>query len=91
MLDPTRPDPPTLLGRPSCRSTGRRRSASWPARARAGDRAGGSVGSRLAEALLDLGPSHLTLLDHHDHALFGLKRRLDDLIRERPTSAATPS
>ena len=84
MLDPTRLDPPTLLGRPEL-------PLDWTAAKRelAGARvlvtgAGGSVGSRLAETLLDLGPAHLTLLDHHDHALFGLRRRLDDLTRERP-------
>jgi FlaA1/EpsC-like NDP-sugar epimerase len=83
MLDPTRLAPPTLLGRPEL-------PLDWSAAQRelAGARvlvtgAGGSVGSRLAEALLDLGPSHLTLLDHHDHALFELHRRLDDLTRER--------
>jgi FlaA1/EpsC-like NDP-sugar epimerase len=85
MLDPTRLDPPTLLGRPEL-------PLDWSAATRElqGARvlvtgAGGSVGARLAEALLDLGPAHLTLLDHHDHALFGLRRRLDDLARERPT------
>ena len=91
MLDPTRLDPPTLLGRPEL-------PLDWSAARRelAGARvlvtgAGGSVGSRLAETLLDLGPSHLTLLDHHDHALFGLRRRLDDLTRERPKSHASPT
>jgi FlaA1/EpsC-like NDP-sugar epimerase len=84
MLDPTRLDPPTLLGRPEL-------PLDWTAAQRelAGARilvtgAGGSVGARLAETLLDLGPSHLTLLDHHDHALFNLRRRLDMLSRERP-------
>jgi FlaA1/EpsC-like NDP-sugar epimerase len=84
MLDPTRLDPPTLLGRPEL-------PLDWTAARRelGGARilvtgAGGSVGARLAETLLDLGPAHLTLLDHHDHALFGLRRRLDDLARERP-------
>src|SRR4051812_13902243 len=84
MLDPTRLDPPSLLGRPEL-------DLDWSAakQALAGARvlvtgAGGSVGARLAELLLDLGPSHLTLLDHHDHALFGLRRRLDDLTRDRP-------
>ena len=84
MLDPTRLDPLTLLGRPEL-------PLDWTAAKRElqGTRvlvtgAGGSVGSRLAEMLLDLGPAHLTLLDHHDHALFGLRRRLDDLTRDRP-------
>jgi FlaA1/EpsC-like NDP-sugar epimerase len=84
MLDPTRLDPPSLLGRPEL-------PLDWTAATRelAGSRilvtgAGGSVGARLAETLLDLGPAHLSLLDHHDHALFGLRRRLDDLTRERP-------
>src|SRR5215217_1880970 len=84
MLDPTRLDPSILLGRPEL-------SLDWLAakQALAGARvlvtgAGGSVGARLAETLLELGPAHLTLLDHHDHALFGLRRRLDDLTRERP-------
>jgi FlaA1/EpsC-like NDP-sugar epimerase len=88
MLDPTRLDPPTLLGRPEL-------PLDWTAAKRelAGARilvtgAGGSVGARLAETLLDLGPAHLTLLDHHDHALFALRRRLDDLGRERPTTPA---
>jgi FlaA1/EpsC-like NDP-sugar epimerase len=88
MLDPTRLDPPTLLGRPEL-------PLDWSAAKHelAGARvlitgAGGSVGSRLAEMLLDLGPSHLTLLDHHDHALFNLRRRLDDLARERTGLAA---
>ena len=83
VLDPTRLDPPTLLGRPEL-------PLDWSAARRelAGSRilvtgAGGSVGARLAEVLLDISPSHLTLLDHHDHALFGLRRRLDDLTRER--------
>jgi FlaA1/EpsC-like NDP-sugar epimerase len=83
MLDPTRLDPSTLLGRPEL-------PLDWTAACRElrGTRvlvtgAGGSVGARLAEMLLDLGPAHLTLLDHHDHALFGLRRRLDDLTRER--------
>jgi FlaA1/EpsC-like NDP-sugar epimerase len=84
MLDPTRLDPPTLLGRPEL-------PLDWSAARRdlAGARvlvtgAGGSVGARLAELLLlELGSAHLTLLDHHDHALFGLRRRLDDLTRER--------
>jgi FlaA1/EpsC-like NDP-sugar epimerase len=39
--------------------------------------AGGSVGSHLAELLVGLEPDLVTLLDHHDHALFALKRRLD--------------
>src|SRR5688572_25568576 len=39
--------------------------------------AGGSVGSHLAELLIGLEPDLVTLLDHHDHALFALKRRLD--------------
>ena len=84
MLDPTRLDPASLLGRPEL-------PLDWSAakQALAGARvlvtgAGGSVGARLAEMLLDLGPAHLALLDHHDHALFGLRRRLDDLTRERP-------
>jgi FlaA1/EpsC-like NDP-sugar epimerase len=83
MLDPTRLDPPTLLGRPEL-------ALDWSAARHElqGSRvlvtgAGGSVGARLAEMLLDLGPAHLTLLDHHDHALFGLRRQLDDLTRER--------
>jgi FlaA1/EpsC-like NDP-sugar epimerase len=83
MLDPTRLDPATLLGRPEL-------PLDWSAARRelAGARvlvtgAGGSVGARLAETLLELGPAHLTLLDHHDHALFGLRRRLDDLTRDR--------
>jgi FlaA1/EpsC-like NDP-sugar epimerase len=86
MLEPTRLDPSTLLGRPEL-------PLDWSAAKRelAGTRvlvtgAGGSVGARLAETLLDLGPAHLTLLDHHDHALFSLRRRLDDLTRERPQS-----
>src|SRR5215211_6942143 len=86
MLDPTRLDPSTLLGRPEL-------PLDWSAARRALDGArvlvtgaGGSVGARLAETLLELGPAHLTLLDHHDHALFGLRRRLDDLTRERPTA-----
>jgi len=78
MLDPTRLDPRTLLGRPElpldwaaarCALSGRRILVTG---------AGGSVGAHLAERLLDLGPAHLTLLDHHDHALFGLRRRLDE-------------
>jgi FlaA1/EpsC-like NDP-sugar epimerase len=84
MLDPTRFDPSSLLGRPEM-------LLDWTAAQRelAGSRilvtgAGGSVGARLAETLLDLGPAHLTLLDHHDHALFNLRRRLDTLTRERP-------
>ena len=88
MLDPTRLDPSMLLGRPEL-------PLDWMAAKRelAGTRvlvtgAGGSVGSRLAETLLDLGPAQLTLLDHHDHALFGLRRRLDDLTRERPKAAS---
>ncbi|MFN8632835.1 MAG: polysaccharide biosynthesis protein [Chloroflexota bacterium] len=83
MLDPTRLDPPTLLGRPEL-------PLDWSDARRelAGARvlvtgAGGSVGARLAEMLLGLGPAHLTLLDHHDHALFQLRRRLDDLTRDR--------
>jgi FlaA1/EpsC-like NDP-sugar epimerase len=84
MLDPTRLDPSTLLGRPELR-------LDWSA-ARdvlSGARvlvtgAGGSVGARLAETLLELGPAHLTLLDHHDHALFNLRRRLDTLTLDRP-------
>lgn len=82
-LDPTRLDPVTLLGRQEL-------PLDWTVAKRelAGARvlvtgAGGSVGARLAEMLLDLGPAHLTLLDHHDHALFALRRRLDDLTRER--------
>ena len=84
MLDPTRLDPPSLLGRPEL-------PLDWSAAKRelAGARilvtgAGGAVGARLAETILELGPAHLTLLDHHDHALFNLKRRLDDLTRDRP-------
>ena len=46
--------------------------------------AGGSVGTHLAELLLTLDPERLTLLDHHDHALFGLKRRLDVLAPDGP-------
>jgi FlaA1/EpsC-like NDP-sugar epimerase len=83
MLDATRLDPPTLLGRPEL-------PLDWSAAKRelAGARilvtgAGGSVGSRLAETLLELGPSHLTLLDHHDHALFSLRRSLEALTRDR--------
>jgi FlaA1/EpsC-like NDP-sugar epimerase len=83
MLDPTRLDPPALLGRAEL-------PLDWSSAKRelAGARilvtgAGGSVGSRLAETLLDLGPSHITLLDHHDHALFALRCRLDDQTRER--------
>jgi FlaA1/EpsC-like NDP-sugar epimerase len=83
MLDPTRLDPERLLGRPEL-------PLDWTAarEALAGAHvlvtgAGGSVGARLAEFLLDLGPRHITLLDHHDHALFALRRRLDDLTRER--------
>src|SRR5687768_14622664 len=83
LLDPTRLDPATLLGREEL-------PLDWSLAKRelAGARvlvtgAGGSVGARLAEMLLDLGPAHLTLLDHHDHALFALRRRLDDLTRER--------
>ncbi|MGE3270102.1 MAG: polysaccharide biosynthesis protein, partial [Chloroflexota bacterium] len=88
MLDPTRLDPATLLGRDEL-------PLDWSAarQALAGARvlvtgAGGSVGARLAEMLLDLGPAHLTLLDHHDHALFALRRRLDDLTRERTDAPA---
>src|SRR5215212_1229131 len=78
MLDPTRFDLPSLLGRAEL-------PLDWTAARRelGGKRilvtgAGGSVGSRLAETLIDLGPAKLTLLDHHDHALFGLRRRLDE-------------
>jgi FlaA1/EpsC-like NDP-sugar epimerase len=78
MLDPTRFDPTILLGRDSL-------PLDWSAARRAlgGKRilvtgAGGSVGARLAELLLDLGPAYLALLDHHDHALFALRRRLDE-------------
>ncbi len=39
--------------------------------------AGGSVGTALAALLLSLGPAELVLLDHHDHALFSLQRRLE--------------
>lgn len=39
--------------------------------------AGGSVGSHLAELLLKLEPARMTLLDHHDHGLFALDRRLE--------------
>ncbi|MCC7372504.1 MAG: polysaccharide biosynthesis protein [Chloroflexi bacterium] len=88
LLDPTRLDPATLLGRDEL-------PLDWSVAKRelAGARvlvtgAGGSVGARLAEMLLDLGPAHLTLLDHHDHALFALRRRLDDLTRDR-TDAPT--
>jgi UDP-N-acetylglucosamine 4,6-dehydratase len=77
-LDPTRFDLPALLGRAEL-------PLDWSAARRelAGKRilvtgAGGSVGSRLTETLLGLGPAHLALLDHHDHALFGLRRRLDE-------------
>jgi dTDP-glucose 4,6-dehydratase len=77
-IDPTRFDLPALLARPEL-------PLDWGAARRelGGKRilvtgAGGSVGSRLAEALLEVGPAHLTLLDHHDHALFGLRRRLDE-------------
>jgi hypothetical protein len=81
MLDPTRLDPATLLGRPELPldwSAARRELADARVLVTG---AGGSVGARLAETLLELGPAHLTLLDHHDHALFGLRRRLDDLTR----------
>src|SRR3954447_10905644 len=84
MLDPTRLDPATLLGRPELPldwSAARRELADARVLVTG---AGGSVGARLAETLLDLGPAHLTLLDHHDHALFHLRRRLDTLPRERP-------
>lgn len=88
LLDPTRLDPPTLLGRPEL-------PLDWSAARRelAGARvlvtgAGGSVGARLAETLLDLGPERLVLLDHHDHALFALRRRLDDLTRARTGTPA---
>ena len=46
--------------------------------------AGGSVGTKLARLLLDLDPAHLTLLDHHDHALVALGRRLDALAPGGP-------
>jgi dTDP-glucose 4,6-dehydratase len=78
MPDPTRFDLPALLGRPEL-------PLDWTvARRELGGKrilvtgAGGSVGRHLAEMLLDVGPARLTLLDHHDHALFGLRRRLDE-------------
>lgn len=82
-FDPARLDPADLLGRPQL-------PLDWSAAKRelGGTRilvtgAGGSVGTYLAERLLELGPAHVALLDHHDHALFSLRRRLDDLTRDR--------
>src|SRR4051794_13997021 len=78
MLDPTRLDPRSLLGRPEL-------PLDWTAAQHAlrGARilvtgAGGLVGVHLAERLLDLAPERLTLLVHHDHGLFALRRRLDE-------------
>ncbi|HYU17560.1 MAG TPA: polysaccharide biosynthesis protein [Chloroflexota bacterium] len=52
--------------------------------------AGGSVGTNLAELLHSLEPEHLVLLDHHDHALFTLKRRLEQMASAgSPTNPAT--
>ena len=78
MLDPTRFDPAVLLGRDPL-------PLDWTAARRelSGKRilvtgAGGSVGAWMSEMLLGLGPGYLALLDHHDHALFALRRRLDE-------------
>lgn len=78
ILDPTRFRLTDLIGRDEL-------PLDWSAARRAlgGKRilvtgAGGSVGSRLAETLLSLEPARLSLLDHHDHALFALRRRLDE-------------
>src|SRR4051794_25136682 len=78
MLDPTRFDPTVLLGRDSLPLdwTAARRTLSGKRILVTG--AGGSVGAWLSEMLLGLGPSYLALLDHHDHALFALRRRLDE-------------
>ena len=76
-LDPNKLDPAAILGRAELPTdlsaardvlTGRRILVTG---------AGGSVGVNLAELLLALQPAQLTLLDHHDHALFSLKSRLD--------------
>jgi FlaA1/EpsC-like NDP-sugar epimerase len=76
-LDPARLDPAAILGRPELAT-----DLADARRALSGRRilvtgAGGSVGANLAELLIGLQPAHLTLLDHHDHALFSLKRRLE--------------
>ncbi|MCC6179636.1 MAG: polysaccharide biosynthesis protein [Chloroflexi bacterium] len=82
-FDPTRLDPTALLGRPELPLDWSAARAALAGRRVLVTGAGGSVGAYLAETLLDLGPASIALLDHHDHALFALRRRLDDLIRVR--------
>ena len=49
--------------------------------------AGGSVGQHLAETLLELEPAALALLDHHDHALHALRKRMDLFVPGRGSTA----
>lgn len=85
-LDLSKIDPASILGRPELptpldavrRELGGRRLLVTGA--------GGSVGTELATLLLGLEPASLTLLDHHDHALFTLERRLDTLSPNGPWS-----
>jgi FlaA1/EpsC-like NDP-sugar epimerase len=76
-LDPSALDPAALLGRPELVTDLAAARRALRGRRMLVTGAGGSVGVHLVELLLGLDPERLTLLDHHDHALFTLKGRLD--------------
>lgn len=87
-VDPASLDTGVLLGRPPLPiDFGAARRALDGARILVTG-AGGSVGQHLAETLLALEPRTLALLDHHDHALHALRKRLDALASEGGASPA---
>jgi len=53
--------------------------------------AGGSIGSELCRQLLSCRPSHLTLLDHSELALFEIERELQEIAPDIPISAVLGS
>ena len=83
-MDWSKLDPSAILGRPELPTDLGTARGALQGRRLLVTGAGGSVGTHLAELLLSLRPERLTLLDHHDHALFGLKRRLDAVAPDGP-------
>ncbi len=82
-VDPARLDPAALLGRPELPIDFAAARGELGGRRILVTGAGGSVGQHLAETLLELEPAALALLDHHDHALHALRKRLDRRPPER--------
>lgn len=78
----------TLLGRPELQTDFGLAASFLRGRRLLVTGAGGSVGRALSLALAEFHPRSLVLLDHHEHSLFDLSRRLGELPNGTPIDYA---